>query len=82
MQKMATNWPFADEIEACKDDVVVAILKVIVGNKILTENHVTSLIYLFRLNPKQLDIKTRKKKYRSCLVVAVKGTREEERGEP
>jgi hypothetical protein len=48
---MATTWPSADEIDACNGDHVVAIIKVIIGNMILIENHLISPEDLFGLNP-------------------------------
>jgi hypothetical protein len=54
---MATDCPHANEIDVCNDDLVVAISKVIAGNKTLTENHLISPISLFRLNPKQTRYK-------------------------
>jgi hypothetical protein len=59
---MVTNWPSADEIDAWDNNLVVAITKVIAENKILTENHLISMIDLFRLNPK-VDIKTLKRRW-------------------
>lgn len=54
---MVTNWLPADKINNCNDDLIVTIIKVIAGNKNPTKNHVFSLIDLFGLNPKQLDLK-------------------------
>jgi hypothetical protein len=34
---MATTWLPADKIDACNDDLMMAIAKVITGNTILTE---------------------------------------------
>jgi hypothetical protein len=57
LQINATNWPPTDEIDVCNDDLVMAITEVIIGNTILTKNHLVSPTDLFRLNPKQLDMK-------------------------
>jgi hypothetical protein len=57
LQIKATNWPPADEIDACNDDHVVAITEVIARNMIPIENHLISPKYLSGLNPKQLDMK-------------------------
>ena len=54
---MATNWPSADEIDACNDDVVVEITKVSAGNKISTEYHLILSVDLFGLKPKQTRLK-------------------------
>ena len=43
----ATNWPLADEIDVYNADLVVAIIEVIAGNTIPTENHLISLEDLF-----------------------------------
>jgi hypothetical protein len=48
---MATDWPFADEIDASNDDLVVAITEVIASNKMPTKNHLISSIDTFGLNP-------------------------------
>jgi hypothetical protein len=52
----ATNCPFANKIDACNSDLIVAITEVIAGNIIPTENHLILPEDLFGLNPKQLDI--------------------------
>ena len=53
LQIMATNWPPADEIDACNDDLVVVITEVIAYRTNLAENHMISPeIYL--ANPKTL----------------------------
>jgi len=39
----ATNWPSADEIDACNSDLVVAITEVIARNTIIIENYLISL---------------------------------------
>ena len=53
MQIMATNWPPVDEIDACNDDLVVVITKVIADHTSPVENHMISPeIYL--ANPKTL----------------------------
>jgi len=52
----AIDWPPADEIDACNDDLIVAIIEVMVEITIPTENHLILPKDLFRLNPKQLDI--------------------------
>jgi len=62
LQIKATNWPPADEIDPCNNDLVVTITEVIAGNTISTENHLISSVDLFEANPKQLDIKLRGKK--------------------
>jgi hypothetical protein len=54
---MDTTWPSADEIGTYNGDFVVAIIEVITGNTIPTENHLISLEDLFGLNPKQLKKK-------------------------
>jgi hypothetical protein len=54
---MATNWPPADEIDACNDDVVIEITHVIAGNKISTEYHLILSVDLFGLKPKQTGSK-------------------------
>jgi hypothetical protein len=43
---MATTWLPADEIDAYKADLIVAIIKVIAGNTI-PENHLISMEHLF-----------------------------------
>jgi len=48
---MGTTWASTDEISACNDDLVMAIIEVIAGN---VENHLISPEDLFGLNPKQL----------------------------
>ena len=48
----ATNWPPVDEIVACNDDLVVAIIEVIAGHMTPIENHLTLAEDLFGLNPK------------------------------
>jgi hypothetical protein len=35
----ARNWPSTDEIDACNDELVMAIAEVITGNTIPTRNH-------------------------------------------
>jgi hypothetical protein len=50
---MATNWSFADEIDAYNNDLVMAIIEVTTGNKTPSKNHLISLEDLFGLNPKQ-----------------------------
>jgi hypothetical protein len=61
---MATNWLPADEIDACNGDLIIAISKVIADNKILTENHLISSIYLFRLYPWQTKYKNYRERER------------------
>ena len=39
----ATNWPSADEFDACNDDLIVAIAEVIAGHTIPTKNHLILL---------------------------------------
>jgi len=56
---MATNWSSTDEIDACNGDFVMAIIKVITGNNTPTKNHLILSVYLFGLNLKQKDIKTK-----------------------
>jgi hypothetical protein len=41
LQIMATNWPPADEIDACSSALAVAITKVILGHKTSSKNHLT-----------------------------------------
>ena len=45
----ATNWPPADEIDTCNGDLVEAIIEVIAGHTIPTENHLISPENLFGL---------------------------------
>jgi hypothetical protein len=52
----------------------VAITKVIAENKILTENHLISMIDLFRLNPK-VDIKTSKRRWSPLFLICDRCTR-------
>ena len=53
LQIMAINWPPADEIDACNDDLVVVIAEVIADHTNPAENHMISPeIYL--ANPKTL----------------------------
>ena len=79
LQIKATNWPPADEIDPCNNDLVVTITEVIAGNTISTENHLISSVDLFEANPKQLDIKLRGKKDGSPpLLFSGKCTGEEE----
>jgi hypothetical protein len=54
---MATSCPHVDEINACNDDLAVAISEVIAGNKTLTKKHLISPVSLFKLNPKQTGYK-------------------------
>jgi hypothetical protein len=42
LQIKATNWPYADKIDACSGDLVMAIAEVITENTIPTENHLIS----------------------------------------
>ena len=58
---MPTTWPPVNESDACNSDLVVAIIEVIAGKMILTENHLISLEDLFRLNPKQSETKNYEK---------------------
>ena len=52
-QIMATNWPPADEIDACNDDLVMVITEVIADHTNPAKNHMISpKIYL--ANPKTL----------------------------
>jgi hypothetical protein len=53
---MATIWPPSDKIDACNDDLVVSIIKVIAGNIVPTENLLILVEDLFGLN--QLEKKT------------------------
>ena len=50
-----------DEINACNDGLIMAIVKAIAQNTILIENHLISLEDLFRLNPKQSETKNYEK---------------------
>ena len=43
LQIKATNWPPADEFDACNDDLIVAIAEVIAGHTIPTKNHLILL---------------------------------------
>ena len=62
MQIMATNRLPADKNNTCNGNLVVAITETITGNKILTENHLISLVDLFVLNPKQTKTKNLQKR--------------------
>lgn len=57
LQIMATNWPLADEINACNSDLDIAITEVIAGNKMSIKDHLNSSIDLFRLSIVQIDLK-------------------------
>jgi len=46
---MATVWLSANEIDACNDDLAVAITKIIKGKKISTKNHLILPVELFGL---------------------------------
>jgi hypothetical protein len=53
---MATTWPSVNEINAYNDGLIT-------GNTIPTKNHLILLEDFFRLNPKQLEIKLREKRW-------------------
>jgi len=50
LQIRATNWPLADEINACNGDIIMAITEVIASNKMPTKDHLNLLIDLFGLS--------------------------------
>jgi len=68
LQIKAVNWPPADEIDTCNDDLVVTITEVITGNTIPTKSSDLPEIYLDS-NPKTLE-ETRKKDGFSPLLVS------------
>ena len=57
MHIMATNWPLADKIDTCNDDLIVAITEIITGNKMSTKNHLILPVHSFELNLSELDLK-------------------------
>ena len=54
LQIEATNWPLANEIDACNDDLVVTITEVIAEHTNPTRNHLISSEDYLDSNPKTL----------------------------
>ena len=55
MQIEATNWPPANEIDACNDDLVVAITEVIAEHINSTRNHLILSEDYLDSNPKTIE---------------------------
>ena len=81
LQIKAINWPPTNEIDACNDDLIVAIIEVIAENTILTENYLILLGNLFKLNPKQTVTKNYEKRDMGPLFLTSSRCTEEEEGE-
>ena len=76
---MATNWPPADEIDACNDDLVVAITKAIAEHTNSTGSHLIASEDYLNSNPKTLEKCEEKEKDGSPpLLVFIRRTGEEE----
>ena len=78
MQIEATNWPPANEIDACNDDLIVAITEVIAEHTNPTGNHLISSEDYLDSNPKTLEKRREKEKdWSHPLLVSGRRTGEE-----
>ena len=83
LQIEATNWPPANEIDACNDDLVVTITEVIAEHTNPTRNHLSSSEDYLDSNPKTLEECGEMEKDGSPpLLVSGRRTGEEEGEEP
>ena len=83
LQIEATNWPPANEIDACNDDLVMAITEVIAENTNPTGNHLILSEDYLDSNPKTLEECGEMEKDGSPpLLVSSRRTGEEEGEEP
>ena len=83
LQIEATNWPLANEIDACNDDLVVTITEVIAENTNPTGNHLILSEDYLDSNPKTLEECGEMEKDGSPpLLVSSRRTGEEEGEEP
>ena len=82
LQIKVTNWPPADEIDACNGDLIVAITEVIAGNTILTENHPISSVDLFGQTLDKPDIKLRKKEMSALSLPPIEASKRKKKRGP
>ena len=80
MQIEATNWPPANEIDACNDHLVVAITKAIAEHTNSTGSHLIASEDYLNSNPKTLEICGEKEKNGSPPLL-FSGRTGEEKGE-